>query len=171
MQPGQRPAAHLADVGGPLGEGGVVQRSDGVRVLGDGLPDGHGDRRADGDPAGGGGPQVGVLGEVAVDLHDVGLLGPAADAQRVREDGEVLGDGVEGVLDLGHRVGAGTPGAGGGRRPVRAVQPAQCHAGRRRTAREGLTCHRAATAVARASKISAVEVAPGSWWPMLRGPR
>lgn len=171
VQVGQHTAADLPDVRRPFGEGGIVQCGDGSGVGVDGLADGDGYRLAVVRPLDGLVAQILVLGDVAVDLHDVGLFVLALFAQQGGQVEQSGGYGVEGVGDLLRGVAADAvrqrcPGEW----PVGAVDDAEGCAGCGGVPGVGAAVgHRAPgvsawspTVSARARKTRAVEVAPGS---------
>ena len=120
--------------------------------------------------------QLLILRDVAVDLDDVGHVGLPGGAQRLRKLGQLRGHRVEGIGDLCDRVTvpilvpARVMGRSGGRQQIRMVQHAQSRTGGSGLSDEGQPGHDCSTS-ARARNTSAVEVAPGSWCPMLRAPK
>ncbi len=162
---------HLADVARPLGQVGVGQGGEHGGLSLGGRPDGGDavgsgphrvDRRAD---------QGGVRRDQRADVDDAGLEILAALAQPAGERGPLLRDRGERRPDVVlARVRLAPVRFAGS---VAEVDPPGADALRHRLTPVATGCgHRPACAApARAPRMSAVETAPGSSWPTLRGPR
>ena len=109
-------------------------------------------------------PESGILDHQLVRLENVGLVLEAGRSEAVGASSELGRNGVE----SGERVAVACRRLG--IVPHEGV-PDRDPAGGGETAELALAHFSAETVLARAPRMSVVDVAPGSWWPMLRSPR
>ena len=165
----RHPAAELADVGRPRGEQRVVERGERRGVLRHRFLRGARGR----DPPGAAtdsGLECRILRHQHARLDDLSLVGQSCCPEPRGHPPELL----DGLGERGERT-TGLVAVACSRRVVPHAShdegTADRDPGGRPEAVVHAFAHGAATLCSRAAMINAVDVAPGSWWPMLRSPR